>query len=822
MFFRKVSRWRPRTESGSRLLLERLENRLPMAADAAVSSDSSGFPFTQEYSFYETIVYSPKPDFAPYGLTSARLLTTFFFWAPGANKSEPDLDRVRQNTASLNSSQLQIIDIEHWPTTGSDEVVADTIRKFTSIIQTMRDVNPDLKIGIYSMLPIRDYWTPVSNDNDSARFQAWESANARLDALAEQVDVVFPSVYTFYPEAWPGEVDRWVEYATENLIQARRYNKPIIPFIWPHYHGGSGPDPSRWWQFDEISPAFWTTILETCYQYGDSVAIFDWNALGTPDEILPRPWDPNAEWFLATQDFISQILPVPVAGELTRYGSAAASSVSGLPSVEGNRFSDDEYEVLVEEIFAGGRKTRLMHQWEFDVETTARQIVLEGHHDNASGVDGYRFRYSTDGSSWTLMRGVTLPAYNDGKVVFDLPEGITGSLYVRVEDTNRSWDETIQDALYIDRIGIEADRPIDLTLPTITIDDVVQYEGTGGTTLAQFTVRRSGSDLSRATTIAYETIDGTATANGDYQGKNLRTLVFAPGSTQAVITVEVTADRDFEGDEAFSVQLSRPINGRIIDDLGVATIVNDDDLVAQYGVVDPSKDALIEVAPDGTFVTSNPLAIGNGNARGATTVNGSVVWVVDANDNVFLYNAAGKLVGSWRAIGVKQAGGIATDGTDIWIVDRLKKHVMRFANAADDPSTPGFDPVLTGTLTMTDSFDVGSVNGAPQGLATDGSSLWMVVDGTVEDRVYRYDLAGTLISSWALNVNNARPTGIAVDRVNERVYVVDSAADKIFEYELTDGGNAGTLVWATSVSANSKNPQGIVLITEQDDNLLWL
>ena len=123
---------------------------------------------------------------------------------------------------------------------------------------------------------------------------------------------------------------------------------------------------------------------------------------------------------------------------------------------------------------------------------------------------------------------------------------------------------------------------------------------------------------------------------------------------------------------------------------------------------------------------------------------------------------------------------------------------------------------------MTDSFDVGSVNGAPQGLATDGSSLWMVVDGTVEDRVYRYDLAGTLISSWALNVNNARPTGIAVDRVNERVYVVDSAADKIFEYELTDGGNAGTLVWATSVSANSKNPQGIVLITEQDDNLLWL
>jgi hypothetical protein len=80
------------------------------------------------------------------------------------------------------------------------------------------------------------------------------------------------------------------------------------------------------------------------------------------------------------------------------------------------------------------------------------------------------------------------------------------------------------------------------------------------------------------TTVAYTTVDGSATvANNDYV-PNSGTLTFNAGQTTALITVTVKGDQNIENDETFSVSLSNPSAGNILGatTTAVATIVNDD------------------------------------------------------------------------------------------------------------------------------------------------------------------------------------------------------------------------------------------------------
>jgi hypothetical protein len=54
--------------------------------------------------------------------------------------------------------------------------------------------------------------------------------------------------------------------------------------------------------------------------------------------------------------------------------------------------------------------------------------------------------------------------------------------------------------------------------------------------------------------------------------------------------------------------------------------------------------------------------------------------VVDANRKVYVYGAAGALLGSWTAGSMTSSAtpeGIATNGTDIWIVDAQSDKVFR-------------------------------------------------------------------------------------------------------------------------------------------------
>ncbi|WP_445628189.1 Calx-beta domain-containing protein [Nostoc sp. DSM 114167] len=112
--------------------------------------------------------------------------------------------------------------------------------------------------------------------------------------------------------------------------------------------------------------------------------------------------------------------------------------------------------------------------------------------------------------------------------------------------------------------------------PTISISDVSVSEGNTGTTSnANFTISLSNPSYQQVT-VNYNTTDGTAqVSNSDYNYDS-GTIIFAPGETSKTLSIGVLGDNQTEANETFSVNLSGATNGTIADNLGVATIIDDD------------------------------------------------------------------------------------------------------------------------------------------------------------------------------------------------------------------------------------------------------
>jgi Calx-beta domain-containing protein len=125
---------------------------------------------------------------------------------------------------------------------------------------------------------------------------------------------------------------------------------------------------------------------------------------------------------------------------------------------------------------------------------------------------------------------------------------------------------TLADARGIGTI-LDNDPPVSLS-----VDDVWAAEGSGS---ASFTISLS-AESGKVLTVAYATVDGSATAPGDYtpaQG----TLVFMPGQTSKTVGVALNDDDVVEADETLTLTLSNAVNALLGDAQGLGTIRDDDD-----------------------------------------------------------------------------------------------------------------------------------------------------------------------------------------------------------------------------------------------------
>ncbi len=115
--------------------------------------------------------------------------------------------------------------------------------------------------------------------------------------------------------------------------------------------------------------------------------------------------------------------------------------------------------------------------------------------------------------------------------------------------------------------------------PVVSIDDVSQTEGTGGTTTLTFTVSLTNPS-SQAVSVSFTSANGTATTPADYSVTTTSPLTFNPGVITQTIAVDIVPDAFDENNETFTVTLTGALNATLDPDLpdtiGVGTITDDD------------------------------------------------------------------------------------------------------------------------------------------------------------------------------------------------------------------------------------------------------
>ncbi len=160
----------------------------------------------------------------------------------------------------------------------------------------------------------------------------------------------------------------------------------------------------------------------------------------------------------------------------------------------------------------------------------------------------------------------------------------------------------------------------------ISIGNVSQAEGTGGTTDFVFDVTLSGT-YGLTVTVDYATRDGTAKAGTDYNATS-GTVTFPPGVTSQPVTVQVIGDTDWENQEYFYVDLSDPNNATIYDGTASGTINNDDvqifiSNVAQAEGNSGTTDFVFDVTLSGTYGLAVEVhyATRDGGAKAGTDYN---------------------------------------------------------------------------------------------------------------------------------------------------------------------------------------------------------
>lgn len=243
------------------------------------SEDKKGFVI------FENLTFSgSRPDFSSFGFEHLAIVDphTLGYDVPDRAKAQEAISKVRPNG-------YLVIDIEHWPLTNQD--AANSLSRYEATLDIVRKVTPNVKIGLYNVLPVSDYWRAIGARGQSA-LNEWRFRNDDIArVLISHVDAIFPSIYTPY-----GDKDAWITYATANLKEARRISqgKPVYCFLFPQF-----PKTLAFLPGD-----FWYTELATCAKYADGAVIWGTSAPGPT--YSPMRWDPDAEWWQATLRFIRE------------------------------------------------------------------------------------------------------------------------------------------------------------------------------------------------------------------------------------------------------------------------------------------------------------------------------------------------------------------------------------------------------------------------------------------------------------------------------------------------------------------------------------
>ena len=256
--------------------------QLPIQINAA----SPTFPV------FDQIDSDGSPDLTEYGISPMVVRFPRHLWDSGqALRTKPDViheQAIIHAVRNLSPDTLVVLDIEHWPLYRvPDDVATRHMKRLMRIIDIIRYANPDISIGYFGILPRLNYKAVNAAERRGIEhefYQEYRQRNELLRPLADKVDAIFPVVYVTEERQELHE-----QYMRRLVEEARRYGKPVYPFVSPSYRHPHGTP-------NKLIPGdVFRRHLDVLAEVADGVVIWE-----HPD----TTWNADDPWFLETVDFI--------------------------------------------------------------------------------------------------------------------------------------------------------------------------------------------------------------------------------------------------------------------------------------------------------------------------------------------------------------------------------------------------------------------------------------------------------------------------------------------------------------------------------------
>ncbi len=208
---------------------------------------------------------------------------------------------------------------------------------------------------------------------------------------------------------------------------------------------------------------------------------------------------------------------------------------------------------------------------------------------------------------------------------------------------------------------------------TLDLSNAIATLSESGPAVTLTVDRTGGSD--GTVSVDYATVDGTATAPGDYTAIN-GTLTFLDGELSKTLTLTPTGDTIWEPSEAFVVNLSNPVDASLGLASATVTITDDDDGIAPVITI---QEPVISVPSTGPF-TSVDLGV----VTAVDDVDGAVTPVADLTGPF----APGRHLITWRAI--DSSSNMASEVQAVDVLPMVNFGVDQVANPGSTVDIPVF------------------------------------------------------------------------------------------------------------------------------------
>ena len=341
--------------------------------------------------------------------------------APGVDTTPPTISDLTPADEALVNTQIPTISATVTDVSGINET-SIVLKVDEAVVHTYNS-----KTGLVSYTPYTDLaegvHTVTLNVSDTVGNLATDSWSFTVDTIPpEQVTgLTVTTVSSKLDLSWSAITEMNLDHYNvyRNTTSGGPYNLVASPTTNSYSDTGL-----------EASTTYYYTVTAVDTAGNEGTASDEAN--GTTDEAS------------AVQDFANQ--DIPVSGTVSEDYTYTHDS-------------DNTSESITEVSTRGRPSSRysyLEHRWTIDVAGgTKVTFNVEAYHNANTENDHFEFAYSTDGSTYTDMLTVTKTEDDDTLQTCELPETLSGTVYIRVVDTDQTGGRTALDAIYIDQMYIE-------------------------------------------------------------------------------------------------------------------------------------------------------------------------------------------------------------------------------------------------------------------------------------------------------------------------------------------------------------------------------